>query len=184
MSVYVLFTVPKFDISLQSYTFTFGFHCSLMYTWFSVMRKILEQSVNTGSIGTVSSQILNSVHLTLVRKTDIIMLQGYAATCKICVRSKDFPALPSNKLEPYYTSLKAFLSCVALFANRKVQKSKEKRPKSGGSLRFVAGGHQDSAPRHMGEHVLYKCSCVESPGLKTAGQIHAHRQSICPVPSP
>ena len=35
---------------------------------------------------------------------------------------------------------------------------------SGGPLRFVAGGHQDSAPRHMGGHVLYKCSCVESPG--------------------
>ena len=100
-----------------------------MYTWFSVMRKILEQSVNTGSIGTVSSQILNSVHLTSVRKTDIIMLQSYAATCKISVCAKDFPALPSNKLEPYYASLKAFLSCVALFANREVQKSKHKRPK-------------------------------------------------------
>ena len=55
---------------------------------------------------------------------------------------------------------------------------------AGGSLRFVAGRHQGSAPRHMGEHVLNKYSCVESPGLKTAGQIYAHRRSICPVPGP
>ena len=55
---------------------------------------------------------------------------------------------------------------------------------SGGSLRFVAGGHQDSAPWHMGGHVLDKNSCVESLGLKTAGQIHAHKRSICPVPGP
>ena len=53
---------------------------------------------------------------------------------------------------------------------------------AGGSFRFVAGGHQDSAPRHIGGHVLHKYSCVESPGLKTTGQIHPHRQSICPVP--
>ena len=39
----------------------------------------------------------------------------------------------------------------------------------GCSLRFVAGGHQDSAPRHMGEHILNKYSCVKSAGLKTAG---------------
>ena len=50
---------------------------------------------------------------------------------------------------------------------------------AGGSLRFVAGGHQDSAPRQKGEHVLNKYSCVESSGLKTVGQIHAHRRSIC-----
>ena len=43
---------------------------------------------------------------------------------------------------------------------------------TGGSLRFEVGGHQDSAPRHMNGHVLNKYSYVESPGLKTAGQIH------------
>ena len=37
-----------------------------------------------------------------------------------------------------------------------------------GSLRCVAGGRQDSAPRHMGGHVRDKYSCVEGPGLKTA----------------
>lgn len=45
------------------------FHCSLMYTLFSVMRKIQGQNVNTGSIGTASSQIHNSVLLILVSKT-------------------------------------------------------------------------------------------------------------------
>ena len=54
----------------------------------------------------------------------------------------------------------------------------------GGSLTFVARGHQGSAPRHMGEDVLYKYSCVKCPGLRTAGQIDAHRRSICPVPGP
>ena len=40
--------------------------------------------------------------------------------------------------------------------------------------------------KHMGGHVLnnYSCPCVESPGLKTAGRIHAHRWAICPVPGP
>ena len=40
---------------------------------------------------------------------------------------------------------------------------------TGGSLRFVAGGRQDSAPRHISGHVLNKYNCVEGPGLKTAG---------------
>ena len=34
-------------------------------------------------------------------------------------------------------------------------------------IKIVAGGHQDSAPKHMGGHVLNKYSCVESPGFKT-----------------
>ena len=59
-----------------------------------------------------------------------------------------------------------------------------KNVRAGGSLRFVAGGHQDLEPRHVRGHVPNKYSCVESPGLKTAWQIHAHRWSICPVPSP
>ena len=56
-------------------------------------------------------------------------------------------------------------------------------PNTRGSLRFVKGRHQDSVPRHMGEHVLNKYICVESPGLQTIGQIRAHRRSACPVPS-
>ena len=47
-----------------------------------------------------------------------------------------------------------------------------------GSLRFAAGGHQDSAPRHVGGHVLNKYSCVENPGLKTARQSNAYRRPI------
>ena len=43
------------------------------------------------------------------------------------------------------------------------------RQHPGGSLRFVAGGHQGSAPRQMGGYVLNKYGSVKSPGLKTDG---------------
>ena len=50
----------------------------------------------------------------------------------------------------------------------------------------IAGGHQDSAPRHMGRHGFNKCSCVESPGLKqpgkfmlTGGQFVHTRSAMC-----
>lgn len=44
----------------------FMFHCSLMYTWFFVMRRIPGLNANTGNTGTVSSLILNNAHLILV----------------------------------------------------------------------------------------------------------------------
>ena len=54
---------------------------------------------------------------------------------------------------------------------------------AGGSLRFVAGGHQGSAPRHMVGHVLNKYSCVESPGLQKV-TAQGYSRSIYPVPDP
>ena len=53
---------------LQSFSLicNLTFHCSLMYTWFFVMRRIPGLNANTGNTGTVSSQILNNVHLILV----------------------------------------------------------------------------------------------------------------------